>query len=122
MGFVLGLLAVVAVIASILLMFVVLLQEPKGGGIASALGGSGMEAIGPSVGGVNRFTSWMAGIWMVACFVHAVLLTNGPALAAPPSDKPAGKQAGGETEKPAGADPAKDTPPPGNGNEPEKPK
>lgn len=120
MGFVLGLLAVIAVIASILLMFVVLLQEPKGGGIASALGGSGMEAIGPSVGGVNRFTSWMAGIWMVACFGHAVWMTNGPALAAPPSDKQAGKQA----EKPSGADPAKDAPPaPTNdGNDPDKPK
>ena len=72
MIFILGLLSVVAVLASVLLMFVVLLQEPKGGGLAAALGGSGMDAIGPSVGGVNRFTAWVAGVWMVACFAHSV--------------------------------------------------
>jgi protein translocase SecG subunit len=80
MGFVLGLLAVIAVLSSVLLMFVVLLQEPKGGGIAAALGGSGMEAIGPATGGVNRFTTWVAGVWMVACFLHAILMTRGPAF------------------------------------------
>ncbi len=99
MGFVLGLLSVVAVIGCVLLMFVVLLQEPKGGGIAAALGGSGMEAIGPATGGVNRFTSWMAGVWMVACFAHSILMTSGPALAMPEKDKPA------DTSKNAGENP-----------------
>ena len=73
MVFLLGLLAVVAVLASLLLMFVILLQEPKGGGIASALGCSGMEALGVSTGGVNGFTCWVAGIWIGACFLHAIL-------------------------------------------------
>ncbi len=73
MTFVLGLLAVVAALSCLLLMFVILLQEPKGGGIASALGGSGMEALGVATGGVNRFTSWVAGIWIGACMIHAVL-------------------------------------------------
>jgi preprotein translocase subunit SecG len=79
-NFFLGLLAVVAVVSSIVLGFVVLLQEPKGGGIAAALGGSGMDTFGPAAGGVNRFTSWMAGIWMVACFLHAILMTSGPII------------------------------------------
>ena len=82
MGFILGLLSVIAVLSSLLLTFVVLLQEPKGGGIAAALGGSGMEAIGPATGGVNRFTSWMAGIWMTTCFAHAILMKTGPVIAA----------------------------------------
>lgn len=80
MTFVLGLLAVIAVLASILLMFVILLQEPKGGGIASALGGSGMEAVGVHVGSVNRFTSWVAGIWIGACLLHAILQPVGADL------------------------------------------
>lgn len=81
MTFVLGLLAVIAVAASILLMFVILLQEPKGGGIASALGGSGMEAVGVNVGSVNRFTSWVAGVWIGACLLHAVMQPVGANLA-----------------------------------------
>src|SRR5437870_542575 len=80
MGFVTGFLSVVAVLSSVLLMFVVLLQEPKGGGLAAALGGSGMEAIGPAVGGVNRFTAWVAGVWMVSCFVHSYLTGGGPVI------------------------------------------
>jgi protein translocase SecG subunit len=98
MGFVLGLLAVVAVLASVLLMFVILLQEPKGGGLAAALGGSGMDAIGANVGQVNRFTSWVAGIWIGACLLHAMFQPVGVDVTA------AGKKpAPGETsvEKPA---------------------
>ena len=87
MGFVLGLLSVTAVVTSILLMFVILLQEPKGGGLAAALGGSGMDAIGANVGQVNRFTSWVAGIWIGACLLHAILQPVGANLssAAPPA-------------------------------------
>jgi protein translocase SecG subunit len=102
-NFVLGLLSVVAVLSSVLLMFVILLQEPKGGGIAAALGGSGMEAIGPAVGGVNRFTTWVAGIWMVVCFLHAVGMgRSGPTLDPVTKDKPADTQqpGPGEGEKP----------------------
>ncbi len=73
MGFLIGLLLVIAVLSCILLLVVILLQEPKGGGLAAALGGSGMEAIGVSVGGVNRFTGTVAAFWMVACFLLAVL-------------------------------------------------
>ena len=104
-GFFLGLLAVVAVLSSILLMLVVLLQEPKGGGIASALGGSGMEAIGPAVGGVNRFTAWVAAVWMVCCFLHATMMSRSVTAPAPsPSSPPAqeGAPADGGTEKKGG--------------------
>ena len=100
MGFVLGLLSVIAVLSSVLLIFIILLQEPKGGGIAAALGGSGMEAIGPSVGGVNRFTSWIAAVWMVACFVHALSMTQTAMPVAKEPDKSA-KPADQNGEKPA---------------------
>ena len=90
MPFVLGLMSVIAVLSSILLAFVVLLQEPKGGGIAAALGGSGMEAIGPATGGVNRFTTWVAAIWMTTCFFHSIGMRAGTELVAKPADKTAG--------------------------------
>ena len=93
MTFILGLLAVVAVLSSILLLFVILLQEPKGGGLAAALGGSGMDAIGANVGQVNRFTSWVAGIWIGACLLHAVFQPVGANL----SGANAPKNAPGET-------------------------
>lgn len=82
-GFLTGILSVICVLTALLLAFVVLIQEPKGGGIAAALGGSGMEAIGPATGSVNRFTSWVAGIWMVSCFVLSIVHGAGPALKAP---------------------------------------
>jgi protein translocase SecG subunit len=94
MGFVTGLLSVIAVLSALLLAFVVLIQEPKGGGIAAALGGSGMEAIGAATGSVNRFTSWMAGIWMTACFLLSLAAGGGPAIV-PPSDPPADDAAPG---------------------------
>lgn len=117
MTFLLGLLGVVAFLASLLLMFVILLQEPKGGGLAAALGGSGMDAIGANVGSVNRFTSWVAGIWIGACLVLAVLqpvganLTGGPAAVSP---LPGETQPGGGTEGGGGT--------PGGGTQPETPK
>jgi len=77
MQFILGLLAVIAVVASIILLVVILLQEPKGGGLAAALGGSGMEAIGVNTGSVNKFTSTVAAIWVVACLLHAILMESG---------------------------------------------
>lgn len=106
-NFFLGLLAVVAVVSSVVLAFVILLQEPKGGGIAAALGGSGMDTFGPAAGGVNRFTSWVAGIWMAVCFLHAILMTTGPVIIGktpqtPPSDTGSATPPGGEA--PAGGD------------------
>ena len=43
-------------LSSIFMIFVILLQEPKGGGLAEAFGGMGAETFGVKSGGVNRFT------------------------------------------------------------------
>ena len=42
---------------------VVLLQEPKGGGLAEAFGGMGAETFGVKSGGINRFTFTLAAIF-----------------------------------------------------------
>ena len=74
MNFVLGLTTVIAVVSSLVLAFVVLLQEPKGGGLAAAMaGGSMQDVVGPATGTVNRFTRYVAGVWIASCFLTAVL-------------------------------------------------
>ena len=95
MDFFLGLLAIIAVLTAVILSVVILLQEPKGGGLAAALGGSGMEAIGVNTGSVNRFTMWMAGVWIVACLLHAILMS--PSIDVSPED-------GGDTPSDTGGD------------------
>lgn len=104
MDFILGLLAVSAVVLSLVLTVVILLQEPKGGGLAAALGGSGMEAIGVNTGSVNRFTMTLAGIWIVICLFHAILMS-------PPVD------IGGGDDGDAPADTGGDGTPPGGGED-----
>ncbi|MCG3134460.1 MAG: hypothetical protein HMLKMBBP_01766 [Planctomycetes bacterium] len=106
MTFILGLLSVVAVVACLLLMFVILLQEPKGGGLAAALGGSGMEALGSNAGAVNRFTCWVAGIWIAACLIHALAQPPGAVVGEGTRDTTAENA----PEKPGTGDPQKEPP------------
>jgi protein translocase SecG subunit len=49
--------------SAVLLTVVVLLQEPKGGGLAEAFGGMGAETFGVKSGGINRFTFTLAAIF-----------------------------------------------------------
>ncbi|MDH3591066.1 MAG: preprotein translocase subunit SecG [Planctomycetota bacterium] len=66
-------LLVMIVIVSFLLMLVVLLQEPKGGGLSAAFGGAGAESFGVQAGGVNKFTAWVAGIFMLIAVLYAAI-------------------------------------------------
>jgi len=52
------------ILSSLLLIVVILLQEGKGGGLASAFGGMGGEAFGVGAGGINKFTSILAAIFV----------------------------------------------------------
>ncbi len=72
MALTLGLSTVLAALLAFLLMAVVLLQEPKGGGLAAALGAGG--TIGHDVGRVNRFTAAVGAAWLVCCLVHAYVM------------------------------------------------
>jgi len=59
-------------LSAILLMVIVLLQEGKGGGLASALGGQGAETFGVSTGGVNKVTLFLAGLFLLSGLAHAL--------------------------------------------------
>ncbi|MHC4937618.1 MAG: preprotein translocase subunit SecG [Planctomycetota bacterium] len=72
-GFLKGLLFVGFVLCALLLILIVLLQEPKGGGLSGAFGGAGAETFGVQTGGVNKFTSWVAGIFILLAVLYGAI-------------------------------------------------
>ena len=69
--------------SSLLLVVVILLQEGKGGGLAAAFGGAGGEAFGVGSGGINKFTAWLAAIFIGTALL---LAATTPDSVAPESD------------------------------------
>lgn len=55
--------------SAVLMTVVILLQEPKGGGLAEAFGGVGAETFGVKSGGINRFTFVLAGVFCVSAMI-----------------------------------------------------
>ena len=59
--------------SALLLSFVILLQEPKGGGLAEAFGGQGAQTFGVKSGGISKFTFTDAGVFLgSAILLHAL--------------------------------------------------
>jgi len=60
------------ILVSLLLMFTVLIQRGKGGGLAGAFGGAGgSSAFGSRAGDAfTRFTLWLAGAWVLIIMIH----------------------------------------------------
>jgi len=96
------------ILSSIVLMAVVLLQEPKGGGLAEAFGGMGAQTFGVKATGITRFTSYVGAVFLLS----AVLLTchelSSSAIDLPSGPPPAQEQPGqpGTEGAPAPAAPA----------------
>jgi len=53
-------------LSALLLIFVILAQEPKGGGLSEAFGGAGAETFGPRAGGISRFTFGLFAVWVLS--------------------------------------------------------
>ncbi len=68
------LLAVIAILAALALTLVILLQEPKGGGLATAFGGAGEAVLGTAEAPVRRLTAGLAATWICATLAHALLI------------------------------------------------
>lgn len=65
------LLYIVFVLSAIVLIVVILLQEGRGGGFGQALGEHGQQTFGVGAKGINTFTGWTAGVFLVtALFLH----------------------------------------------------
>jgi len=67
------LLYIVFILSSIVLVTVILLQEGKGGGFGEALGGHGQATFGVGTSGINRFTGWVAVVFLVTALGIHVL-------------------------------------------------
>ena len=93
-----GLVMTVFILSCLVLIVVILLQEGKGGGIAGAFGGAGAEAFGVKAGTVNRFTAWVAGLFLVLALLHVGLKAwfAQPADLAKPSVVPASSDTSGD--------------------------
>ncbi len=61
------------ILCALLLVLVVLLQEPKGGGLSGAFGGAGAETFGVQTGSVNKFTSYLAAVFIMLAIGYAAI-------------------------------------------------
>jgi preprotein translocase subunit SecG len=60
-------------LTAFLLVVVILLQEPKGGGLGEAFGGMGAQTFGVKAGGINKFTFTVFGLFLFsAVMIHAL--------------------------------------------------
>jgi protein translocase SecG subunit len=96
------------VIAAIVLITVILLQEGKGGGFGEALGGAGQQTFGVGASGINKFTAITAGVFLGAALTIHVLnrmgaessvVEGGSVLDAPADPGAAAPADGGEQPK-----------------------
>lgn len=62
---------IICIGSAILLSVVILLQEAKGGGLAEAFGGMGAQTFGVKASGINKFTAYVAIVFILS----AVLIT-----------------------------------------------
>lgn len=74
-----GTIMVIFIVVSFLVILVVLAQEGKGGGLAGAFGGAGADAFGVKAGTVNKFTAWLAGLFLGLALLHAGLSSESTA-------------------------------------------
>lgn len=64
---------IVFVLAAIVLVVVIILQEGKGGGLTDALGTSGQQTFGVGASGINKFTGYVGAIFLASALgIHVV--------------------------------------------------
>jgi protein translocase SecG subunit len=64
---------IVFVLAAIVLVVVILLQEGKGGGLTDALGTSGQQTFGVGASGINKFTGYVGAVFLASALgIHVV--------------------------------------------------
>lgn len=99
-----GILMFLFVLAAVVLIAVILLQEGKGGGLAQAFGGAGAETFGVQTGSVNRFTAAVVSLFMLLAVLYAAIPEPEEAAPSdivrevvpetPPAEPPPGEGAG----------------------------
>jgi preprotein translocase subunit SecG len=72
-------LTILSAITCVLLMIVILIQNPKGGGVDSTFGGQGANQIfgaSKSVDYIEKLTWYLAGALLVLCVITSVMVNN----------------------------------------------
>ena len=64
---------IVFVLAAIVLIVVILLQEGRGGGFGQALGEHGQQTFGVAAQGIHKFTMWVAFFFLASAVTLHVL-------------------------------------------------
>lgn len=86
------LLYILFVLAAIVLVVVILLQEGRGGGLTDALGTSGQATFGVGTSGINRFTGATAAVFLGSALLIHVMnrqVSGGTVLDLPKVEAPA---------------------------------
>ena len=96
------------VLAAIVLIVVILLQEGRGGGFGQALGEHGQQTFGVAARGIHRFTFIVAGVFLAsAVALHYINRSESSSSVLLPSITPADPtQTGVPGAPPAGAPPS----------------
>lgn len=112
-----GLVFALFVIIAAILVFVILLQEGKGGGLGSAFGGAAADAFGVKAGTVNRFTTYLGAAFLGLALLHAGMSSSGGRVSAVPADSEItlpgampGEEGIEEVEEPSGQTPTRNPP------------
>ncbi|MDZ4773481.1 MAG: preprotein translocase subunit SecG [Planctomycetota bacterium] len=124
---------IVFVLAAIVLVVVILLQEGKGGGLTDALGTSGQQTFGVGASGINKFTGWVGAIFLASALgIHVANRSESMSgvvdefgqPVAPIVDPNAGTPPPADSGTPPPTDGGQSTPPPANppATPPEEPK
>lgn len=68
----------IVIVLSLLLMFLILIQRGKGGGLAGAFGGmGGSSAFGSRAGDAfTKITLYMAAVWVLVIMIHVKIAQN----------------------------------------------
>lgn len=81
----------VLIVLSLVLMFIVLIQRGKGGGLAGAFGGpGGSSAFGSRAGDAfTKITLYLAAIWVLVIMINIKVMQPSKQAAPPPGQKSA---------------------------------
>ena len=95
MDLLITLLYIVFVLAAIVLIVVILLQEGRGGGFGTALGEHGQQTFGVGASGINTFTGYTAGVFLVSAILIHILTRQQEGGSAVGGDETLGAPAAG---------------------------
>lgn len=112
---IINLLYIIFVLSAFVLIVVILLQEGKGGGFGEALGGHGQATFGVGAKGINTFTGYTAGVFLVSAMLITIMHAResgsiagdlGPAVTQPLDGGGASAPAGNSGGNAGGGEPA----------------